>query len=83
MFNFNKIIAEQPSVDPYMFYNRVLWTSFRLAENLSIGLMLTKDNRYCLMFTCLLNNHIKKLTSVIHKIINTTKFSTHILISRI
>ena len=39
--------------------------------------MLTKDNRCCSMFTSLLNNHIKMLISVIHKIINTSECSTH------
>ena len=29
MFNFNTISAEQPSVDLYRFYHRVLWTGFR------------------------------------------------------
>ena len=81
MFNFNKITAEYPSVDPYRFYNRMLWTSFKLAENFSIDSMLTKDNRCCSTFTSFLNNHIKKLINVIHKIINTTECSTHILIS--
>ena len=41
--------------------------------------MLTKDNRDCSMFTSLLNNHINKLISVIHKIINTSKCSAHAL----
>ena len=35
MFNFNIIIAEQPSVDPYRFYNGVLWTGFRLSGKFS------------------------------------------------
>ena len=35
MFNFNIITAEQPSVDPYRFYHRVLWTGFRKSGNFS------------------------------------------------
>ena len=35
MFNFNIITAEQPSVDPYRFYNGVLWTGFRLSGKFS------------------------------------------------
>ena len=79
MFNFNIITAKQSSVDPYKFYKRVLWTSFKLAENLPIDSMLTKDNICCLMLTSLLNNHIKKLIGVIYKIINTAKCSAHAL----
>ena len=59
MFNINKITAEQLSVDPYRFYNKMLWTSFRLAENFSIDSMLTKDNRCCAMCIFLLKNHVK------------------------
>ena len=35
MFNFNIITAEQPSVDPYRFYNGVLWTGFRLSGKIA------------------------------------------------
>ena len=57
----------------------MLWTHFKLAEIFFIDSMLTKDNRCCPMFTPLLNNHIKKLISVIHKIINTPECGTHAL----
>ena len=59
----------------------MLWTSFKLAENFSIDSMLTKDNRCCPMSILLFNNHVKKLINAIHKIINTPKCSTHILIN--
>ena len=61
MFNFNTITAEQPSIDPYRFYNGVLWTSFRLSGKFPIDPMLTKNYRFCLKFAFLLNNHIKEL----------------------
>ena len=61
MFNLNMIIPEQPLVDPYRFYNEVLWTSFRLSGNFPIDSMLTKNNRCCSMFASLFNNHFKEL----------------------
>ena len=39
--------------------------------------MLTINHRCCQMFISLLNNHINQLKIVNHKIINTTKCSTH------
>ena len=53
MFNIKKIIAEQPSVDPCMFYNRNAMDKFQIDP------MLTKDNRCCAMFIILLKNHVK------------------------
>ena len=76
---FNIITTEQPSVDPYRFYNRVLWTSFKLPENSSIYSMLTKNKKCCSMIILLLNNHIKKLIAVNSHIINTAKCITHAL----
>ena len=35
MFNFNKIMAEQPSVALCRLYHRVLWTGFRQSGNFS------------------------------------------------
>ena len=61
MFNFSIISAKQPSVDPYRFYNGVLWTSFRLSGKFSNRLNANQNNRCSSMFTSLLNNHIKEL----------------------
>ena len=77
MFNFNTISAEQPSVDIYRFYHRVLWTSFRQSGNFPIDSMLTINHRCCQMFISLLNNHINKLNIVKNKIINITKCRMH------
>ena len=63
LFNFNINTAEQPSVDPYIFYNGVLWTGFRLSGKFPIDSMLAKNDRCCAGFASLLDNHIKKLNS--------------------
>ena len=59
MFNFNKITAEQPSVDPYWFYNRNAMDKFQISWKFPHDSMLAEDNRCCPMYILLLNNHIK------------------------
>ena len=71
MFNFNIITAEQPSVDFIDFTMECYGQVSDYLDNFLIDSMLTKNDRCCLRFAFLLNNHIK--------IINMSKCSLHVL----